>query len=108
MAPHLDELSEEAFLGELALKLAFTLVSASSSRGGLGLVCELGQESALQVQVIDLVQRCAVGERLSLGLELGLAAIHLVGYVRSMLDQVLLSLEDGAVFNSKELKDGFF
>ena len=49
------EFSEQALLCELALELVFALTLAELTELGLWLICQLGQETALEVEMVDLV-----------------------------------------------------
>ena len=50
------EFSEQALLSELSLELVFALTLAELTDLGLWLICQLGQEAALEVKMIDLVE----------------------------------------------------
>lgn len=67
VAAHLAEFSEQALLCKLSLELVFALTLAELTELGLWLICQLGQEAALEVEMVDLVEWRTLREARRLG-----------------------------------------
>ena len=117
MAAHLAKFGQEALLGKFSLKFAFTLARLADDdvgRSCFGLLCKFGQKRALEIEMIDLVERhpvCVVCFCCNSWLWVWLDCLLIFLFVcniRCVFNQVLLRLQHCLVLNPQELKDGLF